>query len=338
MRADRLLSILMLLQLEGRVTARALAERLEVSERTIQRDMEALCAAGVPLIAERGVGGGWSLPETYQTDLTGLTEGEIQALFLTKPARLLDDLGLRQAAEGARLKLLAALPAVSRHNAEYARQRILVDPTGWGSRNEEAVFLPVVQEAVWQDRKLRLAYARSDSTTVERIVDPLGLVAKGSVWYLVAAMEGTPRTYRISRVSHAELDDAMCERPLDFDLATYWQQSFVEFKANLPRYPVLLRADLEVLPRLRQARYARVEAVSPVEADGWVVVHALFEVEEDAADYLLGLGSRVVVLEPPALRSRVIALAESVLAHYAEDRPMRSEKGGDAREATGATS
>src|SRR5215210_9043402 len=148
MRADRLLSIVLLLQAHHHLTSRELAGRLEVSERTIHRDMEALSFAGIPVVAERGTGGGWSLLGEYRTSLTGLNEAEIQSLFVTKPARLLADLNLEKAAEGALLKLLAALPSVYRRGAEYARQRIYVDVTGWQRTDEAVPLLHVLQDAI----------------------------------------------------------------------------------------------------------------------------------------------------------------------------------------------
>src|SRR5918999_3855096 len=187
MRADRLFSIVLLLQAHRLLTARALAERLEVSERTIHRDMEALSGAGIPVVAERGAGGGWSLLGEYRTNLTGLNEAEIQSLFVTRPPRLLADLNLEKAAEGASLKLLAALPTVYRRGAEQARQRIHIDVSGWQRAEEAVPLLHVVQEAVWQERRLRMTYGQEECGAAERVVDPLGLVAKGSVWYLVAA-------------------------------------------------------------------------------------------------------------------------------------------------------
>lgn len=183
MRADRLLSILMLLQVHSRLTARNLAERLEVSERTILRDMDALSTAGVPVVAERGKGGGWGLLESYQTTLTGLNLAEIQALFLPKPTHLLANLGWSQAFEAALLKLLAALPAANRSQAEAVSQRIHVDPTGWHHWEEEMSTFPILQAAIWQERQLDLDYQRGNGTTVQRLVNPLGLVAKGRIWY-----------------------------------------------------------------------------------------------------------------------------------------------------------
>src|SRR3954452_11633467 len=151
MRADRLLSILLLLQVNHRITSRALAERLEVSERTIHRDMEALTAAGVPVMAERGTGGGWSLLEHYRTNLTGLNEAEVQALFLTRPPQLLGDLGMDKASDAALIKLFAALPAMYRRGAEEVRQRIYIDITGWNRPEEAVPLLPTLQEAIWQE-------------------------------------------------------------------------------------------------------------------------------------------------------------------------------------------
>jgi predicted DNA-binding transcriptional regulator YafY len=324
MRADRLLSILLLLQTHPRLTARDLAKRLEVSERTIHRDMEALGTAGVPVTAERGTGGGWSLLEGYRTNLTGLSEPEIQALLLAIPSRLLADLGLRQAADAALIKLLAALPAISRQTAEYARQRLHVDGAGWHEAAEAVPYLLPIQEAIWQERRLHLTYQRGDGTMVERLADPLGLVAKGGVWYLVAAVEGEIRSYRVSRVQGVQMTEEPFVRPPDFDLAAYWAQSTADFKANLPRYPATLRADPAIVASMRQAdRYARVEHVGPLDADGWLTLSMLFEEEHNACEYVLRFGPQVEVIEPASLRERVIRAAEGIVALYAA-RPPRT--------------
>lgn len=318
MRADRLLSILLLLQVHRRLTARDLAKRLEVSERTIHRDMEALSMAGVPVVAGRGTGGGWGLLEAYRTNLTGLNEAEIQAVFLSGPPRLLADLGLDKAAQAALIKLLAALPALSRRNAEEIRQRIYVDAASWRQPGEAIPFLPTLQEAIWLERKVRLSYQRGgDGAAIERLVEPLGLVAKGSIWYLVAAVEGEFRSYRVSRVQDATLTDEPFVRPRDFDLAAYWEQSTTEFKANLPRYPAILRADPAILPRIRQeSHYTRIQQVGLPEADGWVTVDILFEEEHSAREYILSFGPQIEVLEPAALREQVLEAAQGIVARY----------------------
>ncbi len=316
MRADRLLSILLLLQVNQRMTTRELAKRLEVSERTIHRDMGALNTAGIPVAAERGTEGGWFLLEEYRTNLTGLNEAEIQALFV-KPSRLLADLGLGKASEAALIKLLAALPSLRRHDAEYFRQRIHVDMSGWRRSEEVITFLTLLQEAIWQERQVLLTYQREDAT-VERLVDPLGLVAKGSVWYLVAAVEGNLRTYRVSRVQAAKMMDEPCVRPPSFDLAAYWEQSTADFVANLPRYPATLRVASAMVPRIRSAwRYARIQRQEPPDAEGWIELGVQFQVEDEAREYVLSFGPQVEVLEPPELREKVIQLAESIVAFYA---------------------
>jgi predicted DNA-binding transcriptional regulator YafY len=319
MRADRLLSILLLLQVHRRMTARELARRLEVSERTIHRDMEALGIAGVPVTAERGTGGGWRLLEEYRTNLTGLNEAEIQALFLTKPPRLLADLGLDKASEAALIKLLAALPSMSRRGAEEARARIYVDTGGWRQPEETVPLLPMLQEAVWQERKLRLTYTRGEGDSVERLVDPLGLVAKGSVWYLVAGVDGEPRTYRVARIQAAELLEEPCARPADFHLAAYWEQSTVRFQANLPRYPAMVRVDPVIIAYMRAiGRYARIEREHPPDADGWVPLEMIFEGEHNACEYVLSFGARIEVVAPEALRALVVRAARDILTLYAQ--------------------
>lgn len=321
MRADRLLSILLLLQVHRRLTARELASRLEVSERTIHRDMDALSAAGFPVFAERGIGGGWMLVEGYRTNLTGLNRDEIQALFLTKPLRLLADLGLKKASDAAFIKLSAALPSMHRESAEHARQRIHVDATGWNHSNESIEFLPLLQEAVWSERKVRFTYERGGGCdTVERLADPLGLVAKGSAWYLVAAVEGETRSYRVSRIVAAKVSDEPCIRPKGFDLAMYWEQSTVDFKAHLPQYLATVRAHPDIFPRLRFAgRFARIANADPPDRDGWIKVNVRFDVEEMAIEWALSFCDKMEVLEPAPLREKVIAAAKSLISFYAAE-------------------
>ncbi len=315
MRADRLLSILLLLQTRQRITAGELARRLEVSERTIYRDMEALGSAGVPVLSERGTGGGWSLLEEYRTNLTGLTDAEVRALFLTRPAKLLADLGLEKASDAALLKLLTALPAIRRPGAEDVQSRIYLDAAGWHRADEAIPLLPTLQEAVLSDHALDLTYQRGDGTVVERRVEPLGLVAKGNVWYLLAKSEGDVRTYRVSRIQEAAIADESFVRPADFDVATAWEHSSADFVRNLPRYPATLRVQASLLPRLRRWRFARVDQVEP-DLEGWVRVAVCFEVKEEALEYALSLGPAVEILEPAALREAIVVLLEKARALY----------------------
>ena len=318
MRADRLLSIVLLLQTHGQLTSRSLAERLEVSERTIHRDMEALSVSGIPVFAERGSNGGWALLGEYRTNLTGLNEAEIQSLFVTQPPKLLADLRLKKASEGALLKLLAALPAMYRQGAEQARRRIHIDTAGWARQEEAVPLLPVLQDAIWSERRLRFTYQRGPGCDdVEREVDPLGLVAKGSAWYLVAGVGDNVLTYRISRMSSAEVLDQRCAVPEGFDLALFWEQSTTKFKSALPNYVAKFRVAPDAFLRLRFAgRFARVGDTVETDLDGWKRVEVGFDVEEMACEYALGFGSKLEVLEPRSLREKVIAAAREVVEFY----------------------
>ncbi|MFN8513167.1 MAG: WYL domain-containing protein [Chloroflexia bacterium] len=317
MRADRLLSILLLLQVHRRLTAADLAARLGVSERTVHRDMGALSASGIPVYAERGGNGGWRLTEEYQTKLTGLTQAEIQAAFLTQPARLLADLGLRQAADAASLKLLAALPSGQRGGAARAQQTILLDMAGWRQAVESVPLLPTLHAAIWQGRRVLFAYERGDGEARERTVDPLGLVAKGRIWYLVAAVHGEVRTYRVSRMRAAQTLDEVAIRPPDFDLALFWEESSRAFVEQLPRYAVVARVAPAMLARLQLGDRVPAFAVhGPPDAEGWTTVTLQMETPDSACEYLLGVGMLVEVLEPLALREQVGTWAWSVAARY----------------------
>jgi predicted DNA-binding transcriptional regulator YafY len=319
MRADRLLSIMLLLQIHQRLTAGELARRLEVSERTIHRDMEALSAAGVPVTALRGAGGGWALVDGYRTNLTGLNAAEVQTLFSGLPPSLLADLKLDRARDAAQVKLLAALPEASRADAEYARRRVHVDVGGWGGAADERVpHLHTVQEAVWRGRKLFFTYGSDCGGAAERLVDPLGLVAKGGVWYLVArARGGEARSYRVSRVLSARVSGEPCERPEDFDLAAFWAGSVARFREHAPQFRATLRAHKSVLHLMPYAgRFSRVESLGEADAEGWATVRMRFQFEEDAAALALGFGTKVEVLEPEGLREKILKTAEEVVAFY----------------------
>lgn len=312
MRADRLISTLLLLQVHGRLTARELANRLEISERTVLRDMEALSAAGVPVVADRGPGGGWRLIDGYQTKLTGLTTGEIQALFLAHPPQLLAGLGLGPAAEAAWLKLQAALPAASQPHAQRARRSILIDPRGWQD-SQAITSLPVLLDALWRARRVRFVYERGLGEANERLVDPLGLVARGSVWYLVASKEGELRTYRVSRIRDATMDERESVIPGNFDLATYWETSTAEFRERLPRY----YATFLVAPSvMRWVRYRGWRLEKEQEEGSRVRIHVRFDAEEEALQFALSFGADAEVIEPVDLRQHVLEAARGTVAHY----------------------
>ncbi len=322
MRADRLLSILLFLQAHGKTTARDLARRLEASERTIHRDMEALSGAGIPVVAERGKNGGWYLLDSFSAQFKGFNLAEIQALALPEPAGLLTDLGLEHAAQEAFIKLLANLPAMQRYNAEVARQRIYVDTVGWfpQAEKEKVPLLPLLQEALWQDRKVEISYERGDGRQVERVVDPLGLVVMSNIWYFVAAARDQMRTYRVARMLNVRVTEKPCVRPEQFDLPAFWEQWKADYKADMPRYPAVLAADPAQIPLMRALwRYARIDAVTPFDPPdrrGWVKVAVTFEVADEACRYVLGCGPTVAILEPQELRDLVTQSARQLLNLY----------------------
>lgn len=329
MKADRLLAILSALQTSGRATARELADRLEVSERTIHRDMETLGMAGIPVVADRGYRGGWSLPEGYRTRITGLTSEEISSLLLLGSSSVVRDLGLAGSAQAAFRKLLAALPASVRDSADTVRQRIHIDGAGWraaGAYAADPRLLAVVQEAVWDQRTLRFRYRSVDSDAEsERTVRPLGLVAKQSVWYMVGLpvtdagddpqAEAEPRSYRISRFTDARPLEERFERPEGFDLAAYWERSTERFKAALPRYPARVRLAASDWPRFRRERYVRIESHHQ-RPDDWIEADAVFDTPESALSILLGYGSKAEALEPEELRQAVIAEMKAMSGLY----------------------
>ena len=318
MRADRLLSTLILLQAHGKMTVRALAERLEVSQRTAHRDLEALSAAGVPVLALRGSRGGWQLDEEWRTRVPGLDDAELRALMMAQP-RVIGDVPLAAAAERAIDKLVAAMPVSLRARAAFIRQRLYVDTAGWRGVAENLSSLPVVQDAVSRDRKLFIEYRKPNHERSERTVDPLGLVAKGSSWYLVANTPEGFRTFRVSRIEKATMLELPVERPPDFDLGAHWKSSTEAFRESRARYAVTMRVERRLAADFAQWRAAKLVA-SESESDD-VTVRAEFDDEEHAFFVVLGMGASAEVIEPAHLRERVLAGAAAVVAKYARSSP-----------------
>ena len=302
LKSERLLSALLLLQARGRLTGRELAERLEVSARTVHRDMEALSASGVPVFALRGAQGGWQLDEGWRTQVPGLDEVELRALLMAQP-RVIGDSRLAAAAERALGKLMAAMPGGMRQQAASIRQRLYVDTTAWRGTSEDLALLPVVQEAVSRDRKLRIQYQKPRGEQSVRVVDPLGLVAKGSAWYLVAQTSAGLRTFRVSRIEAAKVLEKACVRPAHFDLAEHWRASTERFQEERwQRVEVVLRLDPQAAAHVKRWRLVLEELES---RDGRETLRVRFDYPEEAFFVVMGLGARVEVVEPESLRERV---------------------------------
>ncbi|NDJ60871.1 MAG: WYL domain-containing protein [Chloroflexi bacterium] len=321
MRADRLLSLMLLLQANGRMTAQDLARQLEVSERTIYRDIDALSTAGVPVYTQAGINGGVFLDEHYRISLTGLAPDEVQALFVAGEAGPLRDLGLARAGEATLLKLFAALPTAQRGEVERLRQRIYIDPSVWFQQPEDAPCLPTLQQAVWEDRLIDVVYQPVEGERSARTLAALALVAKANIWYLVgSAPGGEPHTYRASRFSAVTLTDAHFARDESFDLAVYWQEARQRFEekmaAAFPPYPATLRIRAEMLWYFASFMEGRYQQLSERDADGWIIIRVDFHAYGDALMKVLGLGTAAAVIEPDALRAGVIETARALVAAH----------------------
>jgi predicted DNA-binding transcriptional regulator YafY len=322
MRADRLLALLMLLQNRGKMTAQALADELEVSVRTIYRDVDALSTSGVPVYAERGPGGGVALLDSYRTTLTGLNEDEVQALFTLSIPAPLADLGMGRQLKAALLKLSAALPTSRREEGMKARQRIHLDWTGWFEAQASPPSLGALQRAVWDDAWVRITYRlRFRGENIERRVAPYGLVAKAGVWYLVAHREGHTHTYRVARILDVRAEEEHFARPPDFDLAAFWERACAQLEEHRARYPVTARVSPELapwLPGILGEDLGDQIARARPDAEGWITLHLVFDSFEDARTRILGLGRAVEVLAPQALRYSVRDFAQQIVAFYAQ--------------------
>ncbi|WP_092530950.1 helix-turn-helix transcriptional regulator [Amycolatopsis arida] len=321
MRASRLLSVLLLLQNRGRMTAEELAAELEVSVRTVYRDIEALSAAGVPVYADRGRAGGYQLVAGYRTRLTGLTEEEARSLSLAGLPAAAAELGLGTVLAAAQLKLHAALPAELRGRAGQIAERFHVDVPGWHRDIEHLPHLATVAEAVWRARRVAVRYARWDGSEVRRMLEPLGLVLKSGAWYLAARREGRVRTYRVSRVRELTVLDEEFTRPEDFDLAAYWREWSEQFERRLyPRAAVVRLSPLgrDLVPFYLGsvgARALRAAGREP-DDDGWLRVELPVERGRPALGQLLHFGPELEVLEPAELRAEVAEAARRMAATY----------------------
>lgn len=316
MKSDRLLSVLLLLQAKGRVTERELAERLEVSQRTIHRDLESLSASRVPVVALRGAQGGWELDKGWRTQVPGLDEAELRALLMAQP-RVVGHPRLAAAAQSALNKLMAALPGPMREQAAAMRERLHIDPTGWWETGEDLSMLSIVQDAVARERQLAFDYVRADGQRSARTVDPLGLVAKGTSWYLVARGASGLRTFRVSRMTGATVLASGFERPARFDLAEYWARTTAELVGMRRPFSVVLAlapgAAQMLAPRCPTSPVELPRGTSPV-PEGWLTVRAEFDDEAFARFVVLGLGTRAQAIEPLEFRQDIVKEARAMAA------------------------
>jgi predicted DNA-binding transcriptional regulator YafY len=323
-RADRLVSLVLLLQARRRTTAQALARELEVSVRTVYRDLEALSAAGVPVLAESGPGGGCQLVDGYRFPLRGLRPEEAEALLILGVPSVVSELGL----DGAFIAAHRQIRVTAGRGEDAAL--VHLDMPRWFRGQEEVPHLRTLAEALRRRQHLALRYPRGDGpagdgpagAAATRVVGPLGLVNKAGTWYLVAATcSGRVAVFRAGRISSARvLVDEPFERPADFELPEFWERWSAEFTSTRPRLPVRLRASPEALAVFGEifgdgARPA-LDAALPPDEQGWQVVTLSFEHELAAAHRLAGFGGRVEVLSPPSVRDLLLATARGILDRY----------------------
>ncbi|MFD7338304.1 helix-turn-helix transcriptional regulator [Streptomyces violascens] len=326
MRAARLIKMVLLLQARPAMTATELARELEVSERTVTRDAQALAEAGVPVYADRGRTGGYRLVGGYRTRLTGLARSEAEVLFLSGVPGALREMGLEDAASAARLKVSAALLPSLKDAPSAAAQRFHLDAPGWWQEPETPELLPAVAEAVWDDRRVRVGYRRPDRAEVERELEPYGLVLKAGVWYLCAraADEGDGfRVYRLDRFTAVAVGEDRFVRDEGFDLPRFWEARAEEFARSVLRETVVVRvspAGAGRLPHVTSDRGVVREALEEGEGpdeDGWLTLTLPVESQDVAYGQLLGLGPELEVLEPAELRDRFAEAARALRQLYA---------------------
>jgi predicted DNA-binding transcriptional regulator YafY len=322
MRASRLLSVLLLLQNRGQLTAQQIADELEVSVRTVYRDIDALAAAGVPVYAEHGHGGGYRLLDGFRTRLTGLTAREAESIFFAGVPDAAAEMGLGAVLATAELKLRAALPASLNQQVGRVRDRFHLDAAGWFRETETHPCLAALAGAVWDERRVHLTYERhARPKVVERTVDPLGIVLKAGVWYFVARVDDDLRTYRVAAIVDLEVLDERFTRPDDFDLADTWATWADDFERRLFRGEAVIRlspSGVEMIPYLMSRAMARgtQHTIQPPDADGWVRAVVPIESVRHAHGELLRLGADVEVLEPPELREMLRATVARLAAFY----------------------
>jgi predicted DNA-binding transcriptional regulator YafY len=342
MRASRLLSVLLLLQNRGQLTAQQIADELEVSVRTVYRDIDALAAAGVPVYAEHGHGGGYRLLDGFRTRLTGLTAQEAESIFFAGVPDAAAELGLGAVLATAELKLRASLPASLAQQVGRVRDRFHLDAAGWFRQTETHPHLAALAGAVWTEHRVRLTYERhARPRVVERVIDPLGVVLKAGVWYFVARVGDDLRTYRVAAIVELTVLDEQFTRPDDFDLAEAWAQWAEDFERRLFRGEAVIRLSprgVEMIPYLMTRAMARStqHTIQPPEADGWARAVVPIESVHHAHGELLRLGAEVQVLEPPELRD-MLRDTVSRLAGFYGAVPEGGDAGSTAARTSGST-
>jgi predicted DNA-binding transcriptional regulator YafY len=320
MRADRLISIIMLLQTHERMTAEDLSEELEVSTRTIYRDITALSTAGIPIYTDRGPGGGIALLDSYRTTLTGINEDEAQALFMMSIPQALIELGVGQKLKSALLKLAAAMPSSQKSIHFNTQQRIYLDSKPWQAITGTAPHISTLHEAIRQDRRIRLVFRGSFDAEIKLELDPLGLVAKMNTWYLVGKLNTHQRVLKVNDILDVEILPENFSRGEDFDLIGFWEQWCVEALNQRAQYKVCLKMTPGLVSKLKFYLNESISYHIPedrcADQDGLIEVFIIYDNFFQARESILGFGRAAEVLEPEALRLSVIDFAQQIVDYY----------------------
>lgn len=324
MRADRLLAMLLLLQARKKLTADELAAELEVSKRTVLRDIEALSSANVPIYSQKGPGGGIFLDEQYRMILSGFQQSELQGLFVSGFPKFLAELGLNEPTQEGADKLYGALPTRHQSAIKAFQQRIHIDPKWWWYEETPPPFWPILQQAVYNDLRIQIVYEKHNGDIQERVLEPYSLVSKASVWYLIAKRDGEFRSYRVSRVHDVRILSEHFSRDEDFDLAAFWEQQSQTPREYLVTYQCILRLPPDSLKFLRYYVPGNAEITELSHDDNAYMIELKVMDAHIARMLILALAGKVEIIEPEELRQSVLQSAKAILEQDKSEQSFAS--------------
>ncbi len=315
MRADRLISILILLQANKKLTANELSKKLEVSVRTIYRDIDILSGIGVPVFAEKGVNGGIGLLGDYKTSLTGINKNELLSLFIPTSDKILEDLGVENLKYSAMLKILGNSSPNELTNYENMQNYIYIDMNTWSETGiiVNVDLLSTIQNAIWSTKLLKILYRKTDHTK-EAVLNPLGLVCKRSIWYLIAINEDIIKTYKVSSIESARLLDQAFIRPKDFDLRSYWHSSTKNFKVSIPKHCFTFKVNPRILHQIKERPFITIQDIT--ENEGGVYIKINFDAQWQGVEFAFGYGKDIEIIEPMEAIAEIKKKAEEVIGLY----------------------
>lgn len=317
MKADRLISILMLLQVHKQLTANDLAKRLEVSVRTIYRDIESLSSLGIPVFTDRGINGGIKLLGDYQTSLSGLNKDELYSLFMPTGDKILEDLGFRKTKDSAIIKLLGNSSEYQINEVKNIQNYIFIDMDTWGENpiKIDTSVLPTLQEGIWTSKVLNIVY-RKINKTKDVILNPLGLVCKRGVWYLVAENNDIIKTYKVSNIESVLLTDTLFNRPIDFDLENHWKSSTSKFKSSIPKNKFTFKVNPSIVNHIKARKFISISNV--LVKDNEIYIDIQFDAIFQGIEFAFGYGADIEIIYPLDARSEIKRISSEIVKLYSD--------------------